>query len=221
MKSYSDWAIPCLPINLWSYPNYEIERIRQMILLPTIQTFSGRYISFVDFSQNEYDVVDIAHSLSNLCRFNGHCTQFYSVAQHCVLASYVVPEEYAFEALMHDRTEAYLGDMASPLKNLMPEFKALERSMEADSAKFFNLPYDISPIVKDADYRMLITEKRDIMVDTPGRVEWDGFSNYPPLEETITPWTPHSSKNMFLARFRELIGEHCLRHGMENIWEKV
>lgn len=212
-----DWKIPCLPINLHSFPNHGIERMK-MNLSPTIQTFSGKYINFDDYTQNVYDINDIAHALSHICRFTGHCKSFYSVAQHCVLASYVVPEEFAFEALMHDRIEAYMGDMSSPLKQLMLDFLKIEKLLEHDSALYFGLPMDLSSVVKDADYTMLVTEKRDLMAETPDTV-WAAFKHYTPLEETIYPWSSNTSKNMFIARFNELIGPHCERVGIKNAWE--
>lgn len=103
-------------------------------MLPTIQTYTGRFINFVDHTNNFYSLEDISHSLAHLCRYTGHCDTFYSVAQHCVLASYLVPKVLAFETLMHDRIEAYMDDMSSPLKNLLPEFKKIEKSLDEHSA---------------------------------------------------------------------------------------
>lgn len=179
-------------------------------MLPTIQTLSGKYINFLDTRNNVYDINDIAHALSNLCRFTGHCKSFYSVAQHSVLASYIVSPEFAFEALMHDRIEAYMGDMASPLKHMMPDFKIVEKRLEHDSAPWFYLPENMSPEVKMADLVMLATEKRDIMEESPD-VVWGILNGIEPAPAAIEPWPPEVAKANFLLRFGELWDTHSER----------
>lgn len=172
-------------------------------MLPSIQTRSGKYINFVDYTSNIYDIQDIAHALSNLCRFTGHCSSFYSVAQHCVHASYCVDPEFAYEALMHDRIEAYLGDIASPLKQLLPDYKKLEKGLEEDSAWAFMLPLKMSPEVREADIKMLATEKRDLMVETPDII-WGIIQGVEPCLDIIEPWSPEYSYIMFMKRYDEL-----------------
>ena len=70
-----------------------------------IKTFSGKHFYYDKINKDDIDINDIAVSLSNICRFAGHLSHFYSVAQHAVLCSQLVPQEFAFEALMHDATE--------------------------------------------------------------------------------------------------------------------
>ncbi|EHX22395.1 hypothetical protein ECDEC12A_5375, partial [Escherichia coli DEC12A] len=76
-----------------------------------IKTFSGKHFYYDKINKDDIDINDIAVSLSNICRFAGHLSHFYSVAQHAVLCSQLVPQEFAFEALMHDATEAYCQDI--------------------------------------------------------------------------------------------------------------
>jgi hypothetical protein len=112
---------------------------------------------------------DIAHALSLLCRYNGHVDRFYSVAEHCILMSHAVPEEDALWALLHDATEAYVGDMIRPLKRSMPEYRAAEDRVMAAIATHFGLVGPMPASVKDADNRILLTERAALMSAVPPR----------------------------------------------------
>ncbi|MBB9196718.1 5'-deoxynucleotidase, partial [Escherichia coli] len=86
----------------------------------------------------------------------------YSVAQHAVLCSQLVPQELAFEALMHDATEAYCQDIPAPLKRLLPDYKRMEEKIDAVIREKYGLPQAMSTPVKYADLIMLATERRDL-----------------------------------------------------------
>jgi len=75
-----------------------------------IQTYSGKRIDFENPDPDQIDIVDIAHGLSNLCRFSGQSKYFYSVAQHSFYVS-LVCKENKLQALLHDATEAYMADV--------------------------------------------------------------------------------------------------------------
>jgi phage pi2 protein 07 len=98
--------------------------------LPTyIRTYHGLEFDFVDPKPEQVCIEDIAHALSNICRFTGHTPNHYSVAEHSILVSYYVEPQNRLLALLHDASEAYLGDVASPLKQLLPEYKKLEEKV--------------------------------------------------------------------------------------------
>jgi len=169
---------------------------------------SGRYYNYVDPEKNDYTIEDIALGLSNICRFGGQVKQHYSVAQHCVLASFIASPGYELELLMHDAMEAFLCDVPTPLKQLLPDYQAIEKMHEADMAKRFGLNYPFSPEMKRVDAMMLKAEVRDLK---PASEHWDflkdveeptlGKSGY---ELRINPWSHEEAKETFLARYNFL-----------------
>ena len=138
-----------------------------------IQTYTGKPFNPLA-GENEdcgpIELMDIAHALSHLCRFNGHTKRFYSVGEHslhvaCVLA-HTSPENQAW-GLLHDAAEAYLGDMVRPIKKHMPDFQAIEDRLLQRIAKRFGLAWPIPDVVFVVDDIMLATEFRDLMHSPP------------------------------------------------------
>ena len=168
----------------------------------TIQTVSGSMISLTEPENNSYVIQDIAHALSQLCRFNGHSKPFYSVAQHSVNLSYRVAPSAALEALLHDAAEAYLGDMTSPLKAMMPEYRAIEERFDAAIRKAFKLPPEMDPEIKLADLRLLVTEQRDLMPELSE--EWAITAGLEPFRDQIIPMFSYESFRLFMDRFKEI-----------------
>ncbi|ARJ66459.1 hypothetical protein WV31_12665 [Magnetospirillum sp. ME-1] len=159
-----------------------------------ITTATGRNVNPLDLRPEDIDIRDIAHSLSLTCRFNGHCRVFYSVAEHSVLVSKLCPPKFAFEALMHDAAEAYLGDVPTPLKRQWPEYKEAEDRAHAVIAQHFGLPAEISEVVHDADGEAFGIEEIRLLVP-PGQ------------PGDITPLrglSPEAARQEFVDRFYEL-----------------
>ena len=170
---------------------------------PRILTVNGSYFELITPVFSVIDINTIAHALSNLCRFTGHTSEFYSVAQHSYHASFLVPDEYALEALLHDAAEAYIGDVATPLKRLLADYEVIERKVEQAVAAHFNLMLPMSEHVHRADQIMLATEKRDLMPQT--NEDWFAGTDIKPLADRITPVPPNVAKRMFLDRYDMLI----------------
>lgn len=170
---------------------------------PDILTASGNYFNFIDTTDNAVLVTDIAHALSHVCRFAGHTREFYSVAQHSVLASRIVPPEHALAALFHDATEAYIGDVTRPLKQLLADYKAIEARLHADIFVKLGLQAELPPSVKQADLILLATEMRDLMPKHSD--EWTLIAGIEPLAERIEPWSCWVACTMFLDRYREIV----------------
>lgn len=174
---------------------------------PSIQTYTGLRFHVLNPTPDEVNIFDIAHALANICRYTGHSSKFYSVAQHSFLCSYHVPEELALHALLHDAHEAYLGDSSRPLKwafdRVAPGvIKDIEHQLDTVLGKAFGLSLtNMDPSVKDADNLLLATEKRDLM---PMAEDWPGLPE--PLVYRIDPWSPQRAEQMFLGRYVELSG---------------
>lgn len=171
---------------------------------PTILTRSGQLFNFEHPSTSIFTIVDIAHALSHICRFTGHTKRFYSVAQHSVAVSYLVPPELAMQGLLNDAAEAFIGDVAKPLKRLLPDYAVIEKRVEAEVFSRFGLDADLSPDVKAADYLQLRIEIRDLMVMSPGYMSSDhpGLNTFLPIQPMYTV----DARQLFLNRFRELGG---------------
>lgn len=172
---------------------------------PSIQLASGKFFDFTSVTPADIEITDIASALSKLCRFTGHCKRFYSVAQHSVLVSTLVPREYALLGLLHDATEAYINDLSRPLKLINPEYVAYEHKLWPVIAERFALPAEMPRCIKDADNIALVTERRDIMPPNPAvQDEWHWARDIPRLPQKIKPVEWQEARRMFLARFRAL-----------------
>lgn len=167
---------------------------------PEILTYTGKTFDYLNPNKEQVCIEDIAHALSNICRFTGHTRKFYSVAQHCVLASYLVPFEYALQALMHDATEAYCNDIAKPLKMILRDYQIIETKVEKVIFEKFGLPPALDESVKHADLRMLVTEQRDCLA-----IESESWlPEVEPLINKIEFWPSSEAKIRFLRRYDEL-----------------
>lgn len=167
-----------------------------------MQTYTGRAFYPMEPDPDMVDPTDIAHALGHLCRYNGHVSQFYSVAEHCVLMSYAVAPENALWALLHDATEAYVGDMVSPLKRSMPEFRLAERRVSYAICHRFGISTDCPEEVKQADTRILWDE-RDALFG-PAPLEWGLLRGSTPLGVTIRGLSPRVAKSTYAMRLEEL-----------------
>ena len=174
-----------------------------------IQTFTGRKFYPLAPRPADVDIRDIAHALAMKCRFCGHAREFYSIAEHSVRVSGIVPGSAAMAGLLHDAAEAYLADVSRPVKHAMwvhdpargqEPFDAVEaRVLAAICAGLGVATVDYANVAQ-ADTILLATEARDLMAPPPE--PWD--LGVAPLPERIVPWAPPTAEAAFLARFAEL-----------------
>lgn len=165
-----------------------------------IQTATGKQFWPMDPRPEEIHLEDVAHALSMMCRFAGHCRRFYSVAEHSVLLSYAVSSENALWALLHDATEAYLVDVPRPVKPFLPGYREAESALEIAVAKRFGLALPLPDEVKEADRRILTDEAAQNMAAPP--MPWSTSAE--PLGVHLHFWPPEYAKRMFLGRFADL-----------------
>jgi 5'-deoxynucleotidase YfbR-like HD superfamily hydrolase len=173
-----------------------------------IGLLSGAQFNYNKPEESDVTLEDLASALSNICRFAGHLPCFYSVAQHLVNTSRLVPDDIAFDALMHDTAEAFTNDLPTPLKWALPIFKELETKIESAMATRFGFTFPYPPEVKVADKQMLILEKLYIKQDNRVWPEYEGIEvDHLVHLVDLKPWQPIRAKREFLERFEELYGK--------------
>ena len=172
-------------------------------------TASGKQFWPLDARFEDIDIADIAHALARVCRFGGHCREFYSVAQHSVLVCDLVTaarphdRHVQLQALLHDATEAYMGDMVQPLKASMPDYKRAEEELWKVIAAKFGVQDGLNPLVKHMDYVALQTERRDLLPET-GHVWWTDRAGIPCADVKIRAQMPVEAALCFIHWFEGL-----------------
>lgn len=179
------------------------------------QTHSGAALDLLNPHPDSIVFDDIVRGLSRTARFNGQTIRFCSVAQHSLLVADILKSWGADLptqrlGLLHDAPEAYLGDIARPIKLLLPDYKRLEQQVWEAVAQRFSLPSTLPAIVKDADNLALRAEAwhhLNVRVDN-----WAG-----PLQEARLPgddavmmllahFEDYLLRDAFLERWRDLGG---------------
>jgi len=168
--------------------------------LPYIRTYTGKKWIYEWPLAEDVEILDIAHSLSQICRFTGHTRSFYCVSQHSCLVSDLC--ENRLWGLLHDASECYVTDLARSLKYSpgLEGYKKYEKMTMDVICEHFGLDKQEPAEVKLADQRALATEGRDLFdcEETWGDKE--------PLDYQIVPWTSEIAETEFLKRFYEIRG---------------
>lgn len=180
-----------------------------------LHTFTGKTVDHLNPKIRDIKIEDIAHSLACQCRYTGHTRVFYSVAEHCVRLSLlpatmtvVLGRKGPAWLLMHDAAEAYLGDIACPLKELLPKYEYFEDVYMKLIKERFSLP-DLTPEQSRhlhlLDKRMQSTEVRDIMTPHPDWATYGDPEPFDDIEQTrIEPWPWQEAETIFLNCARNL-----------------
>jgi len=170
-----------------------------------IETFSGIKFDILDPQPDMIRIEDIAHAGSQVNRFAGHCKFPYPVTQHSWLGSYVIEEEYAFDFLLHDASESYIGDVTRPLKHFSvvgDEYRKVESKVQGVICDVFGIDKIEPPQVKVVDNAMLYAEKEQLMYGVEWDFKWSETER--PADVKIVETSFHDNKCLFLERFYHL-----------------
>jgi len=178
-----------------------------------ITTVSGRKIAPFDPKPEQFEISDLAHSLSRQCRFGGHIEPFYSVAQHSVYVMRATKLSMAkYWGLMHDASEAVITDLPTPIKRYIPDYEAAEDKIQRVISRRFHIPRGptVDAAVKEADTLLLCWEAYTLHPDPmsmnflkrlAGRVPKGTLRD---LDPQFRCWSPDEAKARFLAEFAEI-----------------
>lgn len=190
---------------------------------PWITTYRGTRWYLTDPDAAEIDIVDIAHSLANLCRWVGHTKSHFSVAQHSVIIEMTLEDPvHRLQALLHDAPEAYLGEVSRPLKGVLGHaYKDLEYKTWVQVARKFLLPVQLDPAIKQRDYMITLDEKDllflpEISSDPMFQDSQFGIARPSLLEafpdkvgiKDFEPWSPQLAEATFMWRLQRALGEY-------------
>lgn len=166
-----------------------------------IQTYTGRRFWPLEPSADDVCIEDIAHHLALTNRFGGATLRPYSVAEHSFYLSYAVTRKNRLWALLHDAAEAYICDMASPVKRspAMAEYRAAEARIQRAICDKFGLPAEMPAEVHSADQRFVHDERRLLMATTIEDLSEQGYGI-----KDLPAITWKQAKKLFLSRFEEL-----------------
>lgn len=170
-----------------------------------IETFTGKQFDLLDTTPEMICIEDIAHSLSGYPRFTMHTRYPYPVAQHTILGSYLVPKVHALRFLLHDASEAYLGDMSRPLKHFTSigeSYRKVEKPLQRMIYAKFGIYGPDPEIIHDIDTQMLYAEKAALMHGVKWQHKWSKDEKAANVK--IEEWTFRKTKKLFMARFNEL-----------------
>jgi hypothetical protein len=172
-----------------------------------IGTYTGKKFYLLEPRLEDIVIEDIAHSLSQQCRWTGHTIFTYSVAQHSYYCSLIGPQNEAFDRLMHDTSESYLGDVSRPLKHFTDAgeaYRKCEKVVQEAIAHRFGFSVIEPPSVKLADNLLLYAERDQLMnLNFEEAEDWSSYgTEY--VAPVIEQWTPKQAEANFLYQFEKL-----------------
>ena len=175
-----------------------------------IITYTGKRFHPLEPRWEDIDILDIAHQLAAINRFSGSTRRPYSVAQHSYFVSFL-SNEHPLQGLLHDGSEAYLGDVPSPLKRhaIYTGYRQAETVLQNMIYEKYGVrPGDKFEDVRLADCTMCVVEGCNLMPMVDGSY-WTKHRKE--VHESLTAWPADLAEEMFLRRFESLTKENVLR----------
>lgn len=163
-----------------------------------VATYTGIWFTPLNPKERDVKIIDIAHALSMVCRFGGHAKKFYSVAEHCVKCAEISDESNKLNCLLHDASEAYIGDMCAPIKE-QSDFGALYKGYEKKLQNCINNKFGCNKNKQVQIYdRMMLAKEGPELIPN---YDWEDMG---PIAQTeIECWSPNYAYDNFINAFKK------------------
>lgn len=182
-----------------------------------INTYTGIRFPVLRPQTHHINIRDIARGLATEARYRGQTRRPYNVAEHSVRVSVIVERLAAAagypaaivlllarKGLLHDASEAYLGDLSAPLKHQveLAGYRKVEALHQAVIFRRFGLSPGEPREIKAVD-TILRGSEVDQMV--PRRhPDWDPMLPAIRFDGARLGWDWQHAELRFLCRFRQL-----------------
>lgn len=167
-----------------------------------ITTYSGAKFYINELNIEDVPIEDVAHALSMNCRFNGHLETFYSVAEHSVLVSRMVPKRYRLQALLHDISEAFIPDIPRPFKEMLPGFDEYEEQILVKASEHYGFEYPLSYTTRYVDKHIVRAEAIALMKQVPDWVySYEDILSPDDRDNMIFGLAPPLAAEIFMEEF--------------------
>lgn len=168
-----------------------------------IETYTNKQYHFLNPSVDEICIEDIAQALSMSCRYSGHVKSFYSVAEHSCIVSDKILEltcdrQLAFDALLHDASEAYLNDIPRPIKPHLKNYS----DIEALSEKCIQDSLGCRPmndLIASIDKNIVRDEAEQLFLSVPSWVK-----DFTSVGVKVAGLSPNYARFEFMSRYIKL-----------------
>jgi hypothetical protein len=189
----------------------------------TIAWGGGNYLDILDPQPDSVSIEDYAYALAYTVRWRGQTWSggkrvFFGVGEHVVRGAEQLLRDghgpvHAFAFLGHESDEVPFGDTPGPIKQLWSdEYRAAVKRCGQALDKRFGFTFPDPDLIKRYDIRMLVTEKRDLLIGH----DFDVFSTngdhmaddrYAAFEDKIVPYAhPDQAAQRFLTLHHQLKG---------------
>lgn len=176
-------------------------------------TYTGKLFDPLEATLDDIDIRDIAHHLSLVNRYGGATRVGYSVAEHSLAVSSIAQSKWGISSaklgLLHDASEAYIGDVCRGLKyrpGIMESYRDAEETLMAKILKKYRIDTyseETHARVKKIDRQICADEMRQLMTQA---LDVNGEPLTATYGVVVGLMRPAEAESRFLARYYELWG---------------